>query len=95
MGRQSWLDEGQTPLIDQYARQLGAFVEALSDGKVDHSELADQEKKVVAHMKELEPKLDDVMHAKVTQLLCDLTAYNIMQVLHTMHEARPVAQFRG
>ena len=95
MGRQSWLDEGQTPLIDQYARQLGGFIEAMSDGKVDHGELATQEKKVVALMKELEPKLDDATHAKVTQLMCDLTAYNIMQFLHTMQEARPVAQFRG
>jgi len=95
MARQSWLDEAKNPLIDQYTRQLGAFIETMSDGKVDHVELAAQEKRLVAHMQEIEPQLDDAQHAKVTQLLCDLTAYNIMHVLHSIQEARPALRFRG
>lgn len=95
MARQSWLDESQAPQIEQYARQLGNFIDTMSDGQVDQAELAAQEKKVAALMKELEPKLDDATHAKVTQLLCEMTAYNIMQMLHTVQEARPVSQFRG
>ena len=39
--------------------------------------------------------LDEDVHAKVTELLCELTAYDLMQVLHTMHEARPKTAFRG
>jgi hypothetical protein len=42
-------------------------------------------------MKEVEPMLDDKQHAKVTQLLCELTAYDIMQTLHGVQQARPKA----
>ncbi len=36
MARKSWLDESaQTTLIDDYARELGSFVEAMADGVVD------------------------------------------------------------
>ena len=96
MVRNSWLDdETQTPLIDTYAQQLSSFIDALADGKVDEAEVRAQEERVVALMKEVEPQLDDTMHAGVTQLLCELTAYNMMQMLQTMHAARPKTQFQG
>ena len=43
----------------------------------------------------VEPLLDEKLHAKVTQLLCELTAYDIMQAVHTMQQARPKTAFRG
>jgi hypothetical protein len=46
-------------------------------------------------MKEVEPLLDDNQHEKVTRLLCELTAFDIMQMLHTMQQARPKTKFRG
>lgn len=96
MARQNWLDETtQTPLIDDYAKQLSSFIDALADGKIEASELADQEGRLVAAMKEVEPQLDDELHGKVTQLLCELSAYNIMQMLHEVHEARPKTVFQG
>lgn len=96
MTRQSWLDDKTNePLIDDYARQLTTFVEALADDKVDAGELESQEARLVELMKEVEPQLDDELHGKVTRLLCELTAYNVMQLLHTMQEARPKVQFRG
>ena len=94
--RASWLDDSsQTPVIDQQARKLTSFIDALADGRVDDAELAAQEKRVVALMKEIEPKLDDALHAKVTELLCELTAYDLMQTLHGMQQARPQTKFRG
>ena len=96
MARQSWLDETtQTPVIDDYARQLGSFIDALADGRIDASELASQEGRLVAAMQEVEPQLDDELHGKVTQLLCELAAYNVMQMLHEVHEARPKTVFQG
>lgn len=96
MDRKSWLDdETQTPLIDKYAQQLSSFIDALADGKVDEAEVRAQEERVVALMKEVEPQLDDKVHASVTQLLCELTAYNMMQMLQSMHAARPKTQFQG
>ena len=95
-GRTSWLDEGShAPVIDRYARQLGSFLETMADGKVDASELKAQEARLVKLMRAIEPELDDAMHAQITQLLCELTAYDIMQIMHSIDEARPATTFRG
>ena len=96
MARQSWLDEkSQTPLIDDYAKNLGTFIDAMADGRIDDAELNAQEKRLVALMEEVEPQLDDAQHEKVTQLLCEMTAYSIMQLLNKMQKARPQAVFQG
>jgi hypothetical protein len=95
-GRQSWLDEAtNTPLIEEYARQLNSFLEAVADGRIQRSELDQQEKRLVALMKKVEPTLDDEQHAEVTKLMCELTAYNLMQVLHTLQGSRPATTFQG
>ena len=94
--RTSWIDEAtQTPLIDEYARRLDGFVQTFADGRVDEDELQAQEDRVTALMREIEPQLDDALHAKVTQLLCELTAYDIMEVFHQVEQARPKTKFRG
>jgi hypothetical protein len=94
--RQNWLDPTtQTPLIDDYARHLGTFLDAVADGKIDDREMAAQEQRLIAAMQEVEPLLDDALHAKITRLLCELTAYDVMQVMHAMHAARPTVKFQG
>lgn len=95
-GRASWVDEqSQTPMIEKYARQLDSFLQTMADGKVEASEIKQQEDRIVKLMKEIEPKLDDALHEKVTQLLCELTAYDLMQTLFSLQEARPKTVFRG
>jgi hypothetical protein len=94
--RLSWFDEQtHAPLIEQYARQLDSFVTTMADGKVEPSELKTQEERLVKLMKEIEPQLDDPLHAKVTELLCELTAYDLMQMVAVMQGARPKTVFRG
>jgi hypothetical protein len=95
--RQSWLDDAtQTPIIDKYLEKLSTFVEAMADGHVETAELQDQEKRLVAAMKEVESGLNDTQHAQVTKLLCELTAYNIMQTLNSLQTARPKpTKFKG
>jgi hypothetical protein len=94
--RRSWFDEkSMTSLIEQYAQQLDTFVQAMADGKIVASELRDQEARLVSLMKEIEPQLDDTLHDKVTRLLCELAAYDRMQLIYTLQEARPKAVFRG
>ena len=96
MARQNWLDANQTTtLIDDYARNLSTFVEAMADGRIDEPEMAAQEKRLVTAMKEIEPQLNDAQHAQVTQLLCELSAFNVMQTLHSLAESRPKSRFRG
>ncbi len=95
-GRQKWFDEtSHEPLIDKYARQLDSFIQTMADGIVEDREIKEQEERLIHLMKEVEPLLDDTAHAKVTQLLCELTAYDIMQMFHSLQEARPKTQFRG
>ncbi len=94
--RRSWFDDTtQTPLIEDYARQLDSFVQTMADGKVDANEIKAQEGRLVALMQEVEPLLDDATHEKVTQLLCELTAFDIMRMLHEMQAARPKTKFQG
>jgi hypothetical protein len=93
--RTSWLDNKSHPLIEQHARQLDSFVDAMADGKIDPQELTAQEARLVALMKEIEPQIDDAVHEKVTRLLCELVAYDLMQMVHTMQESRAKTVFRG
>jgi hypothetical protein len=96
MPHTSWLDEDSKSVrIDDYARQLDTFVAALADGRIDDKELAAQEARVVNLMKEVEPQLTGPIHDRVTDLLCELSAFNVMQLLHALHEARPKSTFRG
>jgi hypothetical protein len=39
-------------------------------------------------MKRLEPELTDELHAKVTNVLVELSAYNVMRLLHELHAER-------
>src|SRR5262245_9877307 len=94
--RTSWLDpKSNTPLIDDYARQAQSFVTAMADGVIEQRELKAQEEKLVNLMKEIEPQLDDDLHEQVTQLLCEVSVYDFMQMLAGLEESRPEVRFRG
>lgn len=94
--KSQWFDEvSNTSLIDEQAQKLGPFLTAMADGQIDAAEVKAQEDRLVAIMREVEPLLSEAQHAKVTQLLVELTAYDLMQVLHTIHAARPKTRFVG
>ena len=89
MPRSSWFDEkSEVPLIQEQVSKLDSFTSALADGVVTKQELAGQEQRLVAAMKQLEPTLNDQQHAEVTRTLVELTAYNIMRLLHELHAER-------
>lgn len=91
-----WFDDStDTPLIAEYARKLDSFLDAIADSRVETRELDAQEKRVVALMKEVEPLLSPEAHEKVTRLLCEVTAYDLMQALHMAGQARSKTKFRG
>lgn len=92
----SWLDEGaNTSLITEKAQKLESFLSAVADGQVTDAELKAQEERLVALMKEIEPQLEPKLHDRVTELLCELSAYDFMQAMHMMQTARPATRFRG
>ncbi len=55
---------------------------------VTRQELAGQEQRLAAAMKALEPALSDELHAKVTAVLVELSAYNVMRLLHELQAER-------
>jgi hypothetical protein len=89
MPRTDWFDDkSEQPLIQEQVSKLESFTDALADGIVTKQELAAQEQRLVAAMKALEPLLDDAQHAEVTRTLVELTAYNVMRLLHELHSER-------
>ena len=95
MARRSWIDKNTNDvLIDDYAKQLGSFLETFEDGVVEAKELEAQEDRVVTLMKEIEPKLDDELHEQMTKLLCELSAFDIMAYTFELQQARAKAVWR-
>jgi hypothetical protein len=89
MTRVDWFDEKtHVPVIDEQVNKLSTFVDALADGIVDSSVLHKQQESVFEAMKAVEGDLNDQQHAKVTRLLVELSAYNIMRLLHELHQTR-------
>ena len=89
MPRTSWFDEkAEHEAIQERASKLESFTSSLADGVVSKQELGGQEQRLVAAMKTLEPALSDDLHAKVTDVLVELTAYNVMRLLHELQAER-------
>jgi hypothetical protein len=94
--KSTWFDEASSEsLIADKAQQLESFLAAMADSKVTDAEVKEQEERVVKLMKEIEPQLDPKLHERVTQLLCELTAYDLMQSLNLLQSARSGVKFRG
>jgi hypothetical protein len=89
MPRTDWFDDTRDlPLIDEQVNKLTHFVNSMADGVIEKSELDTQQAALVAAMKAVEPGLNDAQHAKVTQLMLELSAYNIMRLLHELQTTR-------
>lgn len=95
-GKTPWFDAASdSPLLAEYARKLDSFLDVVADGRVDSKELEEQEKRLVNLMKEVEPLLSPEAHEKVTELLCEVTAYDLMNTFHMAGKARPRVKFQG
>ena len=96
MKRVDWFDETtHVPVIDEQVQKLSVFVDAMADGVIDRSELEKQQSSVIAAMRAVEAELNDDQHAKITRLLVELSAYNIMRLLHELQQSRRGQAFNG
>ena len=85
MARTSWFDDNaQHPSIHERMEKLESFTSALADGQVSKQELNAQEARLMTALKAVEPELSDAQHEKVTTLLVELSAYNVMRLLHEL-----------
>ena len=89
MARASWFDDrAEHPLMHEKLEKLESFTSALEDGVISKQELTGQEERLVKAMKALEGSLSDEQHASVTTVLVELTAYNVMRLLHELQSER-------
>jgi len=88
VARTSWFDDSELPVIDEQVHKLQSFTDAMADGVIEEKELKQQQDSLVETMRSVEASLTDEQHAKVTRLLVELSAYNIMRLLHELHAAR-------
>lgn len=89
MARISWFDDkAEHEAIQERVSKLDSFTSALADGVVSKQELSGQEHRLVSAMKTVEAELSDDLHAKVTTVLVELTAYNVMRLLHELQSER-------
>ena len=94
MARTSWFDDADLPIIDEQVDKLESFAEAMADGLIDKQELERQQESLTRAMKAVEGDLNDTQHAKVTRLLVELSAYNIMRLLHELQGRRLEKAFK-
>ena len=93
MANTSWFDErAEHPTLHERVEKLESFTTAMADGVVDKQELSAQEQRLVSAMKSLEPKLSADLHAQVTDVI-ELTAYNVMRLLHELQTERARVAF--
>jgi aryl carrier-like protein len=96
MARTSWLDDkAEHPLIQERVQQLDSFTSALADGLVTAHELSVQEQRLIAAMKNVESELSDAVHSKMTIVLVEMTAYNVMRLLHELQTEHARVAFRS
>jgi hypothetical protein len=89
VARNSWFDDkAEHPMIQEQITKLDSFTSAMADGVVSETELSGQERRLVASMKTLEADLSDDLHAKVTTVLVEMSAYNVMRLLHELQAER-------
>ena len=96
MARTSWFDDkAEHPVIQERVQKLDSFTSAMADGIVSSQELQAQEDRLAAAMKTLEAQLSDEAHAQVTTVLVELSAYNVMRILHELQSQHARKAFGG
>ena len=96
MARTSWFDEkAEHLMVHEQVSKLESFTSALADGVITKQELAKQEARLVAALKTLEPQLNDAQHDQVTRVLVEMSAYNVMRLLHELQAERAKIAFAG
>jgi hypothetical protein len=96
MAKTSWFDDkAEHPILQERATKLDSFTSALADGLVSKREVDGQEQRLVTAMRALEPELNDTLHEKVTTVLVELSAYNVMRLLHELQAERARMAFNN
>ncbi len=94
MARNSWFDDkAEHSTIQEQVGKLESFTSALADGVVSRQELGAQEQRLVAALMALVVDVSVEELGKGTSVLLELTAYNVMRLLHELQAQRAKIAF--
>jgi hypothetical protein len=72
MARTSWFsEEGDDVMFQHYVERMESWQQAIADGVITPEELKEQAQRVAELLRTLESKLDDDLHAEVSQVLME------------------------
>ena len=81
MARANWFDSQSNELLfSKYVSQMDSWQKAMADGVIEPEEIEQQAQRVAGLLREIEPKLSDELHDKLTQALYELAVlYGMVQ----------------
>lgn len=87
MARVSWFsDEGDEVMFQQYVGRMESWQKAMADGTITEEELKEQAQRVAGLLREVESKLDDDLHEKVSEALMEWAVLQGMSTTLMMQE---------
>ena len=79
MARDGWFDgKGYELFQNIYEQRKKEIQEYWADGKIDENEINMQKQKIIDALTKIEPKLDDDIHAALTQIFIDWALFDRM-----------------
>lgn len=83
MARDGWFDgEGLDLHRDEFLDGHAGWQKYIADGQITAGEILEQEAKIIAMLKKLEPKLSDELHAELTGVLLEYEVLINMALIH-------------
>ncbi len=80
MEERPWFDaQTGVVLLDEYVTEMDSYEKIVQDRVVTDAEIAEQARRVVSLLQDLEGMLSPEAKAKATEALCELSVLNILQ----------------
>lgn len=96
MAKSSWFsDEGDDLLFTTYVDRMDSWKGAIADGRVTPEEVRGQAERVADLMRDLEGRLDDELHAFLTNVFIEWAVLQGLQSLALAQDATAAASSAG
>jgi hypothetical protein len=91
MSRMSWFsEEGDEVMFQHYVERMESWQQAIADGTITAEEVRDQAQRVADLLKAVEGRLDDDLHAQVSEALMEWAVLQGMSTTLIMQQTPPM-----
>jgi hypothetical protein len=88
MSRMSWFsDEGDDVMFQHYVERMESWQKAIEDGTITAEEVKEQAQRVADLLKAVEGRLDDELHAQVSEALMEWAVLQGMSTTLVMQQS--------